>query len=297
MKTKLIALSIFILNALLPVSATEILFHRGECEKAPQNTVESYKAAWKSGCKYLEADFWFTESGEIFLFHMPHELSVMWGWDGGEDMDKIRFLTKEEVSKLKLIDPKWKYKFPDAKVPTADDLFATIPSDGNLMIDLKSPYYRSSDEKLIEFTKKIDELCKKYKIKREQIIFGSTVHHANLIKKHFPGFKTQWALTVKEKDGKIDYNPEGHATYCRANGIEFYGIGHWLYHTLDYITPEYVKGVQSKGIKVGVWTENDVKKVKKWFDMGVDLICTDKGGEFVKELKKLKREARKAAKK
>lgn len=286
MKTKFF--TILILNFLaVSLFATEILFHRGEPSMAPDNTIESFQKAWESGAKYVEADFWYSYSGEFFVYHTAHDLKWKWGWQG--DQKRTRSILKEDLQKLRIIEPKWKDIYPDVKIPNAEQVIATIPPNGVLYIDCKDPAY-GNDESLMYFTNRIEAWRIKYNLKREQFIFCTSAVHGNLIKKHYPGYRVAWGITIKEENGKIAFNPKEHAKFCKENNIDIYAIGHWIHKNLDLITPKYIRAIKKSGVKFAIWTENDPALIKKWIDMGVDMICTDKGAEFVKELENIKKQ-------
>ena len=48
------------------------------------------------------------------------------------------------------------------------------------------------------------------------------------------------------------------------------------YYGLKIVTKRFVDFVHSKGLKIMVWTINDVKTFKYLIDLGVDGIITDK---------------------
>jgi glycerophosphoryl diester phosphodiesterase len=47
-------------------------------------------------------------------------------------------------------------------------------------------------------------------------------------------------------------------------------------HGIKVVTKRFIKFVQSKNLKIMVWTINDEKTLKKLIDLGVDGIITDK---------------------
>ena len=49
-----------------------------------------------------------------------------------------------------------------------------------------------------------------------------------------------------------------------------------MYYGLKIVTKRFVDFVHSKGLKIMVWTINDVKTFQYLIDLGVDGIITDK---------------------
>ena len=129
---KLIFVSILLASVAL--NATVIIAHRGENRFAPENSVEAANIAWKNGVKFVEADFCEISTGEIVCIHGNRELKKYTCVD-----KKIADLTASDIPTLNLAKgEKWKGKFDFVKVPTMQEIMATVPSDGTLVFEIKS---------------------------------------------------------------------------------------------------------------------------------------------------------------
>ena len=58
-----------ILLAAHPVSAQDIVAHRGASHTAPENTLAAFHLAWKQGADAIEGDFRLTKDGHIVCVH------------------------------------------------------------------------------------------------------------------------------------------------------------------------------------------------------------------------------------
>ncbi|HSJ02151.1 MAG: glycerophosphodiester phosphodiesterase family protein, partial [Verrucomicrobium sp.] len=52
-----------------PVSATEIIGHRGASHDAPENSLSSMKLAWDQGADGAELDLWLSKDGKLVVMH------------------------------------------------------------------------------------------------------------------------------------------------------------------------------------------------------------------------------------
>ena len=140
------------------LNATVIVAHRGENRLAPENSIEAANIAWKNGVKFVEADFCEISTGEIVCIHGNRELKKYTCVD-----KKIADLTASDIPTLNLAKgEKWKGKFDFVKVPTMQEIMATVPSDGTLVFEIKS--YSDS------YAKKLDDARQKAGLRKDQIL-------------------------------------------------------------------------------------------------------------------------------
>ena len=53
----------------------------------------------------------------------------------------------------------------------------------------------------------------------------------------------------------------------------------------ELLTKEYVDAVHAAGLKVAVWTVNDIEEAKRLKSIGVDFITTDRFADLKRELR------------
>ena len=269
---KLIFVSILLASVAL--NATVIIAHRGENRLAPENSVEAANIAWKNGVKFVEADFWEISTGEIICMHAIGELKKY------ACIDKdIKKLTIDEVKTLNLAKgEKWKGKFDVVKVPTLQEIMATIPSDGTLVLEVK--HYSDT------FAKKVDDARKSIGLRKDQVII--IAFDANVIKSFnskIKGYKTLWLYALEMQNGKLNYTPEEAIAVCKEIGASGVDVG-----VTSLLGQHYINEVRKAGLDFYVWTINTDHELRRMKRLNVDGITTDTATIAMALMKKIEKE-------
>ena len=240
------------LHPYLKTPGVAISAHRGGSMEAPENTLESFKYSLELGCAYIETDVQLSSDGIPYIFH-DDDLSRLLGKDVA-----FNSLHSSEIQNLKL--------FESFNIPTLETALTTFP-DALFQIDLKTDEVAIPAMKIIENLDAFDRVC---------IASFSSKRLAN-VNEIYPRvclsmgpreilklLLSSFGLYKKKVPGN-----------CLQIPIYQYGI--------KLVTKRFVKYVQSIGLKIHVWTINDVNEMQQLISLGVDGIITDRP----KELKKL----------
>jgi glycerophosphoryl diester phosphodiesterase len=104
--------------------------HRGASADAPENTIAAFKSAWEQGADVIEGDFHLTSDGHIVCIHDQDTLRV----------SGARLVVKEStLEELSQLDMGWYFhdKSFDEKIPTIQQVFATIPDNKKILVEVK----------------------------------------------------------------------------------------------------------------------------------------------------------------
>jgi glycerophosphoryl diester phosphodiesterase len=104
--------------------------HRGASADAPENTIAAFTSAWRQGADVIEGDFQLTSDGQIVCIHDADTMRV-----GG-----ARLVVKEStLAELRRLDMGWHFHDQsfDEKIPTIEQVFATIPNNKKILIEVK----------------------------------------------------------------------------------------------------------------------------------------------------------------
>jgi glycerophosphoryl diester phosphodiesterase len=104
--------------------------HRGASADAPENTIAAFTSAWEQGADVIEGDFQLTSDGQIVCIHDADTMRV-----GG-----TRLVVKEStLAELRQLDMGWYFHDQsfDEKIPTIEQVFATIPNNKKILIEVK----------------------------------------------------------------------------------------------------------------------------------------------------------------
>jgi glycerophosphoryl diester phosphodiesterase len=229
----------------LSVPGIAISAHRGGSIEAPENTIEAFQYALDLGCKYIETDVQLSSDGIPYIFH---------------DDDLKRLLNKEiqfnslqssEVDKLML--------FQKYNIPTLEAVLLKFP-EALFQIDVKTNEVTMPALEIIEKCNAMDRVCiasfDSSRLKKVSDLYPEvciSMGPKEVLKLLLSSFK----LYNKEVPGN-----------CLQIPIYQYG--------LKLVTQRFINHVQSKGLKIMVWTINDEETMRDLIKLGVNGIITDK---------------------
>lgn len=257
--------------------------HRGTRGLAPENTIPAFIKALEYPITTLELDVVVSKDNQLIVSHEPWFNHEICSHKDGSDMTSeeghalhIYDMTYEEI-KLYDCGSKVNPKYPKQKLvkthkPSLEDVVNAV-SVHCQSINIKVPYYnielKSEEEgyydiltpQPAEFVSLALKEIERLGLKGKCNLQSFDLNVLNEINKQSP--ETEVAYLVMNRDStdqnlaKINFTPDIYSPY----------------HIM--LSPETVKDIQSKGMKVIPWTVNDVPTAKKLIDWGVDGIITD----------------------
>jgi glycerophosphoryl diester phosphodiesterase len=261
-----------LMTALAATTATaaepkvEIVGHRGASFDAPENTIAAIKLAWEQKADAAEFDVYLSKDGKIVVIHDADTKRT-----AGE-AKKVAETTLDELRKLDV--GKWKNaKFTGEKIPTLEEMLATVPSGKRVFIEVKCGP---------EIVPELERVLKAAKLKPEQtavISFNADVIAA--AKKARPDLQGYWIVSLAPKNQKPRNAEEliAKAKEIKADGLD-------LSATPAILDKAFADKVKDAKLKLYVWTVNDVELAKKMLAVGVESITTDKPGWLREQLAK-----------
>ena len=243
----------------------EIIAHRGASHDAPENTLSAIKLAWAQKADASEFDVFLSKDGKIVLLHDKDTKRV-----AGVDKKVV----DQTLAELRLLDVgKWKSpKFAGERIPTLDEVLATVPKGKRVFIEVKCGP---------EIVPELDRVLKASKLKPEQtpiISFHAPVIEA--VKKARPDLEGYWIVSLKAKKGKAP--PTAESLIATAKKIRADGLDLSADEALD---KAFATKVRDAKLKLYVWTVNDLDLARRMIDLGVGGITTDRPGWLREQLK------------
>ncbi len=244
----------------LPDKHVKIAAHRGANKFAPENTLAAIKKALEIGVDMIEIDVHLTKDNQLIVIH-------------DETLDRTTNgsgrISEHKLLELKKLDAgSWFGKdFIGETLPTLDEVLQTINGKTTCLIEIKwegdSPYMG------------IEGLVAKSIIANDAVAWtivqsfeSSYLENLNaaypdiILGKLLIG---SWSLPlpfyVDYKFHWGSYNPPNY-----INWVNFY---------YKRATPGFIKQLQSKGVKVGVFTPSTEEELSIQINMGVDAVITN----------------------
>jgi glycerophosphoryl diester phosphodiesterase len=262
---------LYTLTLLLPLSLFAdplIVAHRGASKQAPENTLPAFELAWKQGADAIEADFRLSKDGHIVCIHDANTKKTG---------DKNLIIANSTLSELKKIDV-GSFKgeqFKGTRIPTIEEVFATIPKGKKIFIEIKSG------------PETVDPLLKAIKqssLQPEQIAIIVFKEKILLdVKKHAPHLYTSWLCSLKkDKRGKMKPSLESILKTIKTCQIDGFSSSY------NQLNQEIIQTLQKQGTDCHVWTINDPRHAKKFINWKINSITTDLPDKIKLEVTKAK---------
>jgi glycerophosphoryl diester phosphodiesterase len=247
------------------INSLQIIAHRGASFIAPENTQASFNLAYKMGAPAAECDVYLTKDNQIMIMHDKSAKRT-----GGVDVN----MAQTDSNTLSKIDV-GSWKSPDykgEKIPFLKDVIQSIPQGKKLVIEVKSgveilPYLHE----LITKSNKADQL--------EIISFDFDV--AAGCKKLMPDIPVYWLIWSDNDKQTKQPIPHSFENIDKAKSVELDGID----ASYAGVTKEFTDKIHSAGMKLYVWTVDDINDAQKLKNIGVDGITTNKPDIMLKHFK------------
>jgi glycerophosphoryl diester phosphodiesterase len=232
---------LFLLLA-MNAAAVEIIAHRGFSAKAPENTIEAFELAWKSGADACELDIHLTADGEVVVIH---------------DKDTKRTFPGENkvIAQTKLAEL--------SALPTLAQALATMPTDrGRFVIEIKTG---------AEIVPALVKVLEPLQPRAKQLAIISFQREACIAaKKALPWIPVLQLSGSKDKKTKQPVELADVITKAKADGLDGLDLG------ADWAWSEaMVAQIHAAGLTAVVYTINKPAEVARLAKLGIDGITTD----------------------
>ena len=251
------------------IQDTIFIAHRGESCDAPENTLAAINLAWERNTDAVEIDVQMSKDDQIVVIHDDNTLRT-----GGKDKD-VRDQTLEELKRLDVgsyKDEQW----ANQRIPSLNEALDTIPDGKRLFVEIKYDTAILSPLKV--------SLDKRPHSSEQVVLIGLEFDVMQAVKKAFPKYETCWVCELEKDDEGDVWNPDVDELISKACNAGLDGLD---VLACDGVDENFVQHVRSAGLKLYVWTVNDVETASRLRDLGVDGITTDRPMWLKKNLRKL----------
>jgi len=254
-----------------PVSAVDIVAHRGASHDAPENTMAATRLAWEQKADAVETDIFLSKDGKLIVSHDRNGKRT-----AGRDVVYAE-ITQAEARKLDA--GSWKNpKFAGEKIPLLEEQIASVPPGKRILVEIKiGPEI-------------VPELARVFAAmgatERNITVISFNFDTLQGVRKALPHVPTLWLVGYRKPDpaqappAKMPPTVDEMVRDAKAAGL----TGLDLQSTWP-LTRQDVKKIKEAGLQLHVWTVNDVAIAQHWIDLGVASITTDRPGWLREQLK------------
>jgi len=243
-----------------------IVAHRGASYVAPENTIPSFKLAFKEEADFIEGDFWLTKDDEIVCLHDSDTKRIT----NSKIKLKIRSSTLAELKQLDF--GSWKgNEYKETAIPTFQEVLQIIPEGKGIYIEIK-------DNREI-FVQKLVEILKSFpiatKVKPDGIqirIITFDQKTVQLVKKYLPEIKVYWLFGwyFLKKKYLISFAQKKIMRTLRTLNCDGIDI-----RFAPYIDERLVEFVHQLKLDFCVYNVERIEDAVRLINLGVDSITTN----------------------
>jgi glycerophosphoryl diester phosphodiesterase len=239
--------------------------HRGASARAPENTLEAFRLAVEAGAGGLELDVRMTRDGEVVVIH---DATVDRVTDGS---GAVAGMTLDEVRRFDAgysFSPDGGRTFPyrgrGVRIPTLAEVYEEFP-DAYVNADIKEAQPEAEEAVLSVIKDAAAE---------GRTLVASTDHAVLRRFRKVSGGRISTGASRREI-----------AAFYVLSSLHLEALVSPAYEALQVpvehrgiklVTPRFVRAAHSRGVRVDVWTINDVAEMNQLLDLGVDVIMTDR---------------------
>jgi glycerophosphoryl diester phosphodiesterase len=239
--------------------------HRGASARAPENSLEAFRLAVEAGAGGLELDVRMTRGGEVVVIH---DATVDRVTDGsgavaGMTLDEVRCFDAGYS-----FSPDGGRTFPyrgrAVRIPTLAEVYEEFP-DIYVNADIKEAQPEAEEAVLSVIQDAAAE---------GRTLVASTDHAVLRRFRKVSGGHISTGASRREI-----------AAFYVLSRLHLEALVSPAYEALQVpvehrgiklVTPRFVRAAHSRGVRVDVWTINDVAEMNQLLDLGVDVIMTDR---------------------
>ncbi|SDL09690.1 glycerophosphodiester phosphodiesterase [Halarsenatibacter silvermanii] len=227
--------------------SSKIIYHRGDENNAPANTILAFEQAAKGDGDGVELDVQFTEDNELVVFHDQKIDNHTKGSGYVSDY------SLSELKKIKL--ETGSTENGEQYIPTLEETLAVVENMDMINIELKQ---RDGDD--LEQEKKLVQALAARGLEEKTLV--TSFNHYTIHNLH--------EIAPDIKKGILYYS----RLYRPWDYARQLGADH-LIPMHRTVTEKMLSGAHRNGLKVAAYGTNDHDRIEKLIELGVDMIITD----------------------
>jgi len=241
----------------------EIVAHRGDFSAAPENSLAAFRAAWRSGVRYVELDVRQSADGAYICCH-DRDLRRVTGGAAGDR--PVRRMTLAEIKRYPLVAGKGGPATGE-KVPTLDEVLAELPKDAGIFLEIKSVGAK--------FPLHLAAMIEKHHIAKERItVISFRASALANLNRRTPGFRTLLLLNLMPPDkGATAPKLTAEELIDRLKKLGVSGVGAKIPAGVD---ASYIRKVRDAGFVFHVSVVNREAAARRFRDLGADSISSNR---------------------
>ena len=237
-----------------------IIGHRGASRDAPENTLAAFRLAWDQGADGIEADFRLTRDNRIVCCH-----DSTTGRTAGIDIN----IAESDLDELRRLDAgAWKgTAWASERIPTLEEVLAHLPPAKRLLIELKSGPEIVPVLSQVLARAAVDPACVRLLAFSEEVIVAC--------RRLLPHHTALWLCDYRGDRLIGGWRPDLGQVLAALERTGASGLASRAHCCVD---AAFVAAVRGQGRELHVWTVDSLPQARRFRDLGVDGIMTNRPG-------------------
>lgn len=248
-----------------------LIAHRGASHDAPENTLSAFRLAWEQGADGIEGDFYLSKDHQIVCIH-----DKTTGRTAGKDLP----VAETPFAELRKLDVgSWKSpRYAGERIPTLAEVLAIVPADKLFYVEIKCgpeivPYLPAAFKASGLSAKQIRIICF-----QEEVIAAC--------KQLLPEIKAYWLTSYKRNEATRKWSPTPAKVRKTLREVKADGLG--TKAETRVIDQPFVDKLRQGGWEFHTWTVDEVPLARRFVELGVDSITTNRPAFLRKGLENAK---------
>jgi len=237
--------------------------HRGGAGLAPENTLAAFRAGIEAGADGVELDVHLSRDGRLVVMHDPLV---------SRTTDGMGYISDLDFEELKKLDASARYTGPGVhgrqEVPSLEEVLDAVAGGiVTIQVEIK---VKSAGSRYPGIEKKVLETLGRYGMSRKAVVLSFDYPTLRTVKELDPAMPVCALVGTRQLRELGAGDPAAAARSAAALGVEYAGVDDRI------LTDGFFGSLKRTGLKVGVWTVNDVEKMRRFADLGADFITTNR---------------------
>jgi len=236
----------------------EIIAHRGSSHVAPENTLAAFRLGWEETTA-CELDVQSTLDGKLLVIHDDSTRRTTGAAlrVAGHSLSELQQL---DAGSLKGI--RWKGE----KLPSLEEVIAAMPVHKRLFIEIKA-----GPEVVPELVRVVRASGKEKQLLIHSFIYPTCVE----ARKALPDIPVYLLIASRQDQPTGAWSPSIDEAILKIREAGLDGLGA---NDTPLLTASAIQKIHSAGLKINIWTVDQVDEAKKLIELGVDGLITNRPG-------------------
>ncbi len=248
----------------------DIIAHRGASYDAPENTLAAFELAWEQGADGIEGDFYLTADGHVVCIHDRTTKRTT----GGKTDRDVRSATLAELRRLDV--GRWKdERFAGQRIPTLAEVLAVVPTGKKIYVEIKAGP---------EMVEPVRRIVAESALRPEQVVV--IAFNAEVVaetRRRMPNVKAYWLTGYRRNDETGVWSPTLEQVLATLDRSSAHGLS--TNANTAVVDEAFVAALRERGHEFHTWTVNDSAPARRFRELGVDSITTDRPGWLREQLR------------